>query len=1000
MKRIHNLFIFLSFFLPFILYFKTMAPTVSLWDCGEFIATSIIMGIPHPPGTPLYLIIGNFFSQIPILSDLGARVNIISPIASALSIMFLYMIIVYLIEKFNKEKKIQTYYAAFIGSLTFAVTDSHWFNAVEAEVYALSTLFTALVVWLILKWERENNQNTQTKYLILIFYCIGLAIGIHLLNLLAIPFIALIIFFKYFPKNKINLYKIVILGMSTGLCFLIIYKGIIKGLPSIINKTQNPIILYIFFAAIIISTIIVNIQLARKNNLIKHIAISIFSFMMLFITLNELVVTNYLDDIKNTKMMMAYELKMVNHEFDSKIQSVNNLEAKQYWEARLNEIDKQVKTEIENLEKEINLFQNNGTTYIGLLAKQSTWTIFQLLIVLTIAMILLSYFYQKNNNHYYSLSQLIVNCMFMVLLGYSTYGLIFIRAQQNPQINYNNPKDIKSAYEYINREQYGHWSILDRKGRLWDNNFSQQNPYQSWRRYTRAQEPNNITNEDVVRFVWDYQIKEMYLRYFAWQFIGKEQFDQKTWTRNSIDNEYFGMKPLQGVNLWRYGIPLAFLIGMFGIYYHFRRDQLSMFAVLNLFILTGLAIVVYLNQGDPQPRERDYAYVGSFFAFSIWIGIGIYGIIELIKEKIKFESIDHNKIHISALLLFVLIPLNMTIQDYYEHDRSQRYEAWDYAYNLLNSCDQNGILFTNGDNDTFPLWYLQYVEKVRTDVKVVNLSLLNFPSYIKQLDEHAPSLKLFESNNEYLMAVESNDRGVSLVDLAENKWFEKNATGELNGKVKLITSKGTQFNWDFLDAGYGLGYTYLTIMEIIEKCFDHRPIYFSVTTGNNQLGLDDYLVQEGLVLKLTNTKNIPLRQRTMDLGKTLELINNTYQYRNLNESNVFYGPNIERIAMVYRNVFFEAANYMALTLSENNIETSHTIIKMLNEYIPYTVVPDMLEGLKEQRMADYYQTIINYCLYIHNQEGEIPKSSILYIKENMPDLYTRYIEPLSKELIK
>ena len=204
-----------------------MAPTVSLWDCGEFISTSIIMGIPHPPGTPLYLIIGNFFSQIPILNDLGARVNVISPIASGLSIMFLYMIIVYLIEKFTNKESLSIYYAAFIGALTFAVTDSQWFNAVEAEVYALSTLFTALVVWLILKWDREENNINQLKYLILIFYCMGLAIGIHLLNLLAIPFIALIIFFKYLKKTNTNItpYNLISLISITGLCFLIIYRG-------------------------------------------------------------------------------------------------------------------------------------------------------------------------------------------------------------------------------------------------------------------------------------------------------------------------------------------------------------------------------------------------------------------------------------------------------------------------------------------------------------------------------------------------------------------------------------------------------------------------------------------------------------------------------------------------------------------------------------------------------------------------------------------------------
>ena len=643
-KKIHTILIFLSFFLPFVLYFKTMAPTVSLWDCGEFISTSIIMGIPHPPGTPLYLIIGNFFSQLPILNDLGARVNIISPIASALSIMFLYMIIVYLIEKFNNRESLSAYYAAFIGALTFAVTDSQWFNAVEAEVYALSTLFTAIVVWLILKWERESESSNQLKYLILIFYCMGLAIGIHLLNLLAIPFIALIIFFKYLDKTqtKITIYNLFILSISTGLCFLIIYKGIIKGLPSIIDKTQNPIILSIFFIVIIVSTIISNIKLPQQSNLVKHIAISAFAFMLLFITMNELVVTDYADNLKNEKSGLEYQLLQFEQDIYNNIVAANNDEAREHWLSQYNQVSQEAQSKIKALNLEIESIKQDGLTYISLLSKQSGQSIFYLIIVLLSVIMILSYYYKnQTNDNYYKFSQLIINCIFMVLLGYSTYALIFIRAQQNPQINYNNPHDIKSAYEYINRDQYGQWDILDRTTSMLIN--SQQN-HESWKRYTTTKDPQKVTSEEVTRFVWDYQFKEMYFRYFAWQFIGKENWGEKTWTRHSIENKPLAtMPPLQGVNLWRYGLPFAFLIGLYGLYYHFRKDPFRAFSVFTLFILTGIAIVVYLNQSDPQPRERDYAFVGSFFAFSIWIGIGIYPIMQFLKTlNIKTLSLLNN----------------------------------------------------------------------------------------------------------------------------------------------------------------------------------------------------------------------------------------------------------------------------------------------------------------------------------------------------------------------
>ena len=980
-NKIHYSLVFLSFLIPFLVYFKTMAPTVSLWDCGEFIATSIIMGIPHPPGTPLYLIIGNFFSQLPIVNDLGARVNLISPIASALSITFLYLIIVYLIEEFNKEKNTTIYYAAFIGALTFAVTDSQWFNAVEAEVYALSTLFTAIVVWLILKWSKELEYGQQVKYLILIFYCMGLAIGIHLLNLLAIPFIALIIFFKYIEKydKKITYYNWSIMSILTGICFLIIYKGIIKGLPSIINKTQDLSILFIFFIIILITTIITNINLNKNYDRLKYVCISIFAFMFMFITMNELLIDNYRDNITNEKRESQYQLMQLNSEFEQKLMSVNNIEAQEYWIGIYEENYNEIMKKIETLDLEMNNIKKDGLNYIELLSKQTSSSIFQFILSLALTLFLLRYLYiNTNRTNYFAISQIVINCMFIVLIGYSTYTLIFIRAQQDPQINYNNPHDIKSAYEYINRDQYGQWDILDRKTSMLIN--SQQN-HESWKRYTK--DINNPKSEEITRFVWNYQFKEMYLRYFAWQFIGKEKWGEKTWSRNSIDNKALAsMPPLQGIDSFRYGIPFAFLIGIFGLFYHFRRDSYRALSVLSLFILTGLAIVVYLNQSDPQPRERDYAFVGSFFAFSIWIGIGSFGLIANIKKKINnIFSINRKEINtILAIILFMVMPMSMGITDYYEHDRSKRFEAWDYAYNLLNSCDLNGILFTNGDNDTFPLWYLQYVEKIRTDVKVVNLSLLNFPSYIKQLDKHTPSLKMFKDNDEYLNVIDSEN--IQLTNYANNYY--------LNDKypmVEINTKSGAKFNWEFKNGTYGLGLTNITIMKIIEECYGERPIYFSVTTGNNQLGLDDYLIQEGLVYKLTNQLHTSLRDRYMNLEKTMFLIDSIYQFRNLNENGIFYGPHIERIAAVYRNIFQEASNQMVVNFNQNNnIQKSFEIREKLDSLIPNNIVPEM-EQMITYRTWEYYETILGYCAYMHKIEGGISYVNKKYLEEKFPDLH-------------
>ena len=1048
-KKINKILTWLSFLLPLIIYSFTMAPTVSLWDCGEFIATSVILGIPHPPGTPLYLIISNFFSQLPLFENLAARVNLVSPITSALAVMFLYMIIVYLLEEINKKtnteltvynKSLIIYLASFIGAMTFAVTDSHWFNAVEAEVYSLSTFFTAIIIWLILKWSREFDTKDQLKYLILICYLIGLAIGIHLLNLLAIPFIGLIIYFKYIKSVKsINFQNIIYLIASTGLSFLIIYKGIIKGLPSILNKTNNPVILYIFFAIVLIAAIIMNIP--WKNRKFSHLTTIIFSFSVLFITANELLVEDYgkkINDQKNYMQEYSYYLLNSQESLIQNIENSNTQEAAMY--NRMNLINSGIKLEIsewimENQEENILQYtnlHNQGLSYLSLLMKQSTSSITILFILLLSSIMLLNYTYTKNPQQYNKLSRLVINCVFMILLGYSSYVLIFIRAQQNPQINYNNPNTIKSAYEYINRDQYGQWDITDRRASLVNN--SQQNR-QSFLRYTEAIDnkivdgrvvaqtikENEVTDKEVSNFVWQYQFEEMYLRYFAWQFIGKETWKERSWERNSITNQPLAsMPPLQGVNWFRYGLPLAFLLGLIGLWYHTKNDILRSYAVFTLFILTGIAIVVYLNQSDPQPRERDYAYVGSFFAFSIWIGIGTFASMKFFQKKFK-------SILIPGTILFVLIPFNMFFNNYYEHDRSNRYEAWDYAYNLLNSCEPDGILFTNGDNDTFPLWYLQYVEKIRTDIKLINLSLLNFPSYIKQLDQHKPSLGLFQNEsigelgntkiNEYLnqnqlernifLNLIENLKINEVIELSISKWFNE---GYPN--VQLKAENGVVFDWEFYGGTYGLGLTNIAILNIIEHCYGNRPIYFSVTTGDNNLGLDDYLVQEGLVYKLTGEKyngnmdmhlNLPKTLKMMKRGneeriiKTKEdyiehqnlLLDNpnlgTYQYRNLNKNHVYYGPHITRVSGVYRNLFHTVSLHLANEISsKNNIEESFDVTQLAKNYFPENVLPEITPDFGLYREGEYYNNILRIIAYMKQADIDIPTE---FIAENMPELF-------------
>jgi len=791
----------LAFFISFVVYILTMAPTTSFWDCGEFIATSYTMGVPHPPGSPLYLLLGNVFSQIPTFTDIGARVNIMSPLASAFSVMFLYLITVYLIEEFrgitsNFSDALINFGSALIGALTFAVTDSHWFNAVEAEVYAMSTFFTGIVVWLILVWARKEGTPGNVRYIILIAYMIGIATGIHLLNLLTLPFLALIIYFK---KREFSIPSFAVLIFIPIIIYGLIYQGIIKGLP---NIAQN----------------------------------------------------------------------------------------------------------------------------FGVMA-----SIFIVLAIITVLFISIK-------DRYY-ISATIFASFFLVIIGYSTYATIFIRAQQEPFINENDPSTLSKAISYLNREQYGDWSITDRAQSLKNSNYA--------KRWTHNRQ--NPKKDDVVDFVVNYQFKEMYFRYFAWQFIGR---GDANWPLLTKSGTY--IKSLDGINPSRYLIPLAFIFGVFGLIYHFQKDWKRALAILSLFAATGVMIILYLNQYDPQPRERDYSYVGSFFAFSIWIGIGVAGIAEYIKNLFNDKK-DITTI-IALSIITILMPITMLKADFKEHNRSGNYVAWDYAYNMLNSCEPYGIIFTNGDNDTFPLWYLQEVEGVRKDVRVVNLSLLNTDWYIKQLRDYDPPIP-----------IKMNDKDISEISPIPWESKEMNIPGPEG-------SAGSSLSWTLKPTYHNryLRVQDIMIYRLIMACKWTRPIYFAVTVSDdNRIGLDDYLQMEGMVFKLYPHKvsqiNFDKMKQNILQSPDIDYIIKTpeqfteyhasgkgmYHYRNMNNPDVHFNFNIQRLVQNYRASFLQ----LVINSINGNNEQKDEAIEVLNsmeKYFPAESLPYNNDKLELQVAQIYY----------------------------------------------
>jgi hypothetical protein len=731
-------------------YLRALAPTVSFWDCGEFIACSYILGVPHPPGAPLYLLLGRVFSMLPLAADIGWRVNLISALASAATAFLTYLIVLQLLREFrHKENGWPEAAAAVIGALALAFSDSFWFNAVEAEVYALSMFFTAVVVWLILRWAERHTAPASTKYLLLIAYLIGLATGVHLLNVLAIPVICLIIYFKRRPFSWSTSLSVIALS---GLILLAVYPGIVKGIPAVIQTFGVTMLIILLLAAVAATT----------------------------------------------------------------------------WAVRRNR----------------------------------------------------------------PLSATIVLSVLLISLGYSTYIGIFIRSNLDPAIDENDPETVTALISYLSREQYGSEDIITQ--------------------LTKRKAP-----------LWDYQIKEMYLRYFGWQFVGRSSDPARE--RNTIQPDGLAFLP--------------FLLGLLGMYYHFRRDWRRATAVFILFLLTGIAIIIYLNQPLGQPRERDYSYVGSFFAFALWIGFGAHALLE---AAAQLKSGRKAVPAVVAGAIILLVPINLFRHNFHTHDRAGNYAASDYAFNLLNTCDQNAILFTNGDNDTFPLWYLQQVEGVRRDVSVVNLSLLNTGWYIRQLKKREPKVPIGLSDD----AIDSDGilewptKRVISISVESDEAFEKYAkevarfypAESLRQQTAPAGGREMHIEIGPTFAGRFLRTQDLMILEIVSASQFRRPIYFGFNLPiQNRIGLTPYLRTDGMALKLMPFRGVPYSPPALR-HNLLE----AYRYRGLNDPKVYFDDQAQGLLQSYR------ANFLTLVWYHLNLQQRHEALALLHrmeEIMPEAVLP-------------------------------------------------------------
>ncbi|RPH34298.1 MAG: DUF2723 domain-containing protein [Bacteroidales bacterium] len=916
---INNITGWAAFLVAAIVYLLTIEPTASFWDCGEFIASAYKLEVGHPPGSPIFMLIGRFFTMFAgDVSKVAITVNIMSALASAFTILFLFWTITHLAKKLVVKKDVDASTAeligimgsGFIGALAYTFSDSFWFSAVEGEVYALSSFFTAIVFWAILKWENEAEKPYANRWLIFIAYMMGLSIGVHLLNLLTIPAIVFIYYFKNYTPTK---------------------KGLILASIS---------------------------------------AITILGLVMYFIIPGTVVFASW------------FELLFVNG---------------------------------------FGLPFNSGLVFFvilisGLLAWGIKYTI----------------------THKKVLANTIILAITVILIGYSSYALIIIRSSTNTPLNENSPSNIFALKSYLNREQYGDRPLV--KGqyynapvassknettftpkngkyvrtylktsyqfderfqtifpRMWSPGEGHEEEYKKWANIKGS--PERITNQngeqeiryvptftENLRFFVSYQLGFMYWRYFMWNFVGRQDDVQSSGGLMN-GNWISGIKPIDAMHLGnqdhltpeqlnaigrnRYFF-LPFILGLLGLGYQFMRDKRNLIVVSLLFVLTGIAIVVYLNQYPLQPRERDYAFAGSFYAFAIWVGLGVLAVSEGLKKILN--PAGRNTLAAFACLG---VPIIMGSQNWNDHDRSGRYTARDYAYNYLNSCAPNAILFTNGDNDTFPLWYAQEVEGIRTDVRVCNLSLLGTDWYVDQMKMKAydsEPLPISMNKEQYVQGTRDIvyiiDRFNQAIELKQVIDFVASDKPETKYKVpdeepvaymptksyKLTIDKnavissntvGNANSSEIVDEmQWSIKKTYIQkndmiILDIIANNNWKRPIYFVSPYGDSDLGLSEYFQLEGFTYRL-----VPIKTKSkgyLGVGRiNVDILYNNlmnkFRWGRMDQPDVNIDHNNQRTTSVLRlrNNFNRLAEEL---IAQNKKDSATAVLNKIYSLMPQNKYP-------------------------------------------------------------
>ncbi len=887
-RKIKFLFGAISFIATFIVYSLTVQPSVPLWDCGEFTAATTWQQVPHPPGAPLFLMLGKVFQILLPFGEPGWSVNMTSVFATAFFVLLLYLTIVKVIINFRGKQLnslsdiLGIYGSSLVGALAFAYCDTVWFNGVESEVYATSQLFTSLVVYLMMLWNEKADQPGSEKYLLLIFYLLGLSIGVHLLAILTIFSLFLLVYFK---KYEVSVKSFLIMGVLAVVSFFIIYKVILMWIPGLLAGNFP------------------------------------------------------------------------------------------------------IKTEA----REYSLEDNGIMKILGLL--------------LILGGVFYFIFATKKKK---PLLQLVLGAYLLIFLGFTTYTHILIRANANPPMNENEPKNFKRLVAYLGREQYGeqvlwprrtdyndelkmyYYNLKDENGNYVYGEWNPPNTKEVMRKDgTMISVPvwDNVNVAGELAYMWKYQIDHMYLRYFFWNFVGREsdvQDAEEAWfgegTSKVINykNGYADKFPVRF-----FALPLIF--GLIGLYYHFKRDPKMALVFLAMFLLMGVLAAIAQNQQNPQPRERDYFYTGSFMVWCLWIGLGSYFFVELVNQK-KKSTLATVGVLTGSLML---VPINMLWGGWDIHTRARNYFPFDYAYNILQSLEKDAIVFTNGDNDTFPVWFLQDVAGVRRDVRVVNLSLGQTLWYIDQLKNREPwgAKRIpLSFTDEQLHSPEEDPKALSY-EFGEAKNIRipvrKEILAQYTDDTSLINKGYMEFTFvgkKYTERDGKPYYIFFVnnklILDILQQTRFERPVYFSTTCGSDVFsGLGKFLRMEGMAWRICPVPQNALKTGVVEptiMDKCLLNIDNTNNYhkephfgfklRNLSGKGpyVYYDEVHRRMIASYRQIYMNYASYL---IEKQNKQKAIAVLDTLNKYVSPKIVPMFYE--------DEYQMSLLY-----NEAGDINKAKI------------------------